>query len=223
VENLEGRGPGEGVPALDRIVFFSDAVFAIAITLLAIDVRLPDLPANQTNESLIVALQGIAPKIYAFVLSFGVIAAFWLAHYRTFRVVVRVDSRLIQLNLLLLFCIAALPFPTSVLARQGDLAVADILYAGLGIAIGLVSALLWRHAVTAHLLAPSVTPEVARYVGRRALVAPVMFAISIPIAFVDPTLAWVAWVAIFPIQALISRRSTVHHPADDPDPSVPDT
>ena len=74
MENLEGRGPGEGVPALDRIVFFSDAVFAIAITLLAIDVRLPDLPANQTNDTLILALQGIAPKIYAFVLSFGVIA-----------------------------------------------------------------------------------------------------------------------------------------------------
>jgi len=218
VEIHDGRRSATGVPALERIVFFSDAVFAIAITLLAIDVRLPELSANQTNTTLLEELAKIRPAFFAFALSFGVIAAFWVGHYRTFRVVTRLDSRLITVNLVFLFFIAALPFPTSVLAGQGDVPVAEILYAIFGILTGAASTFLWLYVVRAGLVAPTVTPEIARFVTYRAIVVPIMFALSIPLAFLHPAVVWAWWIAIFPIQGLISRRYDVHHPAEDPDP-----
>jgi uncharacterized membrane protein len=217
VEILDGRRSEAGTPALDRVVFFSDAVFAIAITLLAIDVRLPPLAPHQTNQTLLDALAGLRPAIFAFLLSFAVIAAFWIGHYRTFRVITHVDGRLIVINLLFLLCIAAVPFPTSVQAQQGDLAVSAILYASLGVLTGLASTVLWWYAVHARLVATSVTPRIGRYITYRALVPPIMFAISIPLALVSPTLVWAWWIAIFPVQALISRRFAVH-PATEADP-----
>ena len=192
---------------LERIVFFSDAVFAIAITLLAIELRVPDLPAGQTDATFLEALADVLPALFAFVLSFTVIAAFWVGHYRTFRYVVDADGRLVAINFAFLFCIAILPFPTSIIARQGDLPSATIIYAAFGVATGALSTLLWVYpSRIAHLVSPTVTPSIARYVTYRAAVIPVMFALSIPVALVAPMLAWVMWFAAAPVQALVTRR-----------------
>ncbi len=192
---------------LERIVFFSDAVFAIAITLLAIELRAPDLPAGQTDATFLAALADVLPSLFAFVLSFTVIAAFWVGHYRTFRYVVDADGRLVAINFAFLFCIAILPFPTSIMARQGDLSSAAIIYAVFGVATGSLSTLLWVYpSRIAHLAAPTVTPSIARYITYRAAVIPIVFALSIPAALVNPTLAWAMWFAAAPIQAIVTRR-----------------
>jgi len=206
-ETSEGRP----VPGLERIIFFSDAVFAIAITLLAIDVRLPALPPGMTNDGLLRALGDLRPEAFAFVISFVVIAAFWVGHYRTFRVITETNGRLIAINLAFLFCIAAQPFPTSVLARQGDLAVAVVFYAAFGVVTGVMSTLLWLYPVRAGLVTPSVTPEISRHVTYRSLVVPVVFAISIPVALVNPIAAEVCWVLMVPAQVLVSRRLGIQH------------
>jgi len=215
VHILDGSRTDSGVPALERVIFFSDAVFAIAITLLAFDVRLPELEAGQTNASLFDALLALRPAIFAFILSFAVIAAFWVGHYRTFRVIDRIDGRLLTLNLGFLFCIAALPFPTSVIAKEGDVSVAAAFYAAFGVLTGIMSVVLWRYPARAGLVTSTVTPEVERFITYRVSVVPVMFAISIPIAFVSPYLAWLWWIAIFPIQELVGRRFSIDH---EPDP-----
>jgi uncharacterized membrane protein len=198
-----------GISGLERVVFFSDAVFAIAITLLAIDVRLPALAAHATNETVANGLAALMPAAFAFVLSFAVIAAFWIGHYRTFRVITKVDGRLLVLNLGFLFCIAALPFPTSVIAQQGDVPIAAAFYAAFGVLTGVMSIILWRYPVRAGLVAAMVTPEISRFVTYRVAVVPIMFAISIPIAFISPFLAWIWWVLISPVQALVTRRYPV--------------
>jgi uncharacterized membrane protein len=209
-ETSEGRP----VPGLERIIFFSDAVFAIAITLLAIDVRLPVLPPHLTNDALLRALGDLRPEIFAFVISFVVIAAFWVGHYRTFRVIVQTDGRLITINLAFLFCIAALPFPTSVLAGQGDLVVAVVFYAAFGVVTGLASTLLWIYPVRAGLVSPTVTPDIAKRVRYRALVVPVVFAASIPVAFIAPYVAELFWVLMVPAQAIVSQRLGIRHALD---------
>ena len=192
---------------VERVVFFSDAVFAIAITLLAFNLRLPDLPPGQTNASLLDAIGALAPAFFAFVLSFLVIAAFWVGHYRTFRYVVDIDGRLLAINFAFLFCIAILPFPTSIIATQGDLASATIVYAAFGVATGTMSTLLWVYpSRIGHLVAPSVTPQIARYITYRAAVFPVVFALSIPVALLAPAAAWILWFLAGPIQALVTRR-----------------
>ncbi len=95
---------------LERIVFFSDAVMAIAITLLAIDIRVPEMPAGLAAQQLAVSLAAIGPRFMTFFISFMVIAVYWMSHHRYFGYIKRYDARLIWLNLLFLFFIICMPF-----------------------------------------------------------------------------------------------------------------
>jgi uncharacterized membrane protein len=202
---LDQREPAGGL-VLERVAFFSDAVFAIAITLLALDLRLPD-DVEGTNAGVLAALGELAPAFWAFILSFAVIAAFWIGHVRTMRAMVRTDGRFVVLNLLFLATIALLPFPTSVVARQGDVPAGAATYAVFGLVTALLSTVLWVYATgVGRLTSPSITPRLARVVTYRAASVPAIFALSIPAALVAPILAWAMWVAIFPLQALITRR-----------------
>lgn len=202
-----GGPPGHVAPGLERLVFFSDAVFAIAITLLALDLRLPDRTGGYTDATLLDALSGLMPSLFAFALSFVILATFWLGHFRTFRAVVRSDGWLVAINLVFLFFIALLPFPTSIVAREGNLPAAAITYAAFGAVAALVSSLLWIYpAQIARLVTPGITPEIARHVTYRTLVAPIVFALTIPLALVSPTGAEACWLLSFPLQALVSRR-----------------
>ena len=99
----------------------SDGVFAIAMTLLALDLRLPDLGAHASDTQLRHALGDDWRGYLAFVISFYVVANYWGVHRRAMRTVTTIDVRLIGRTLPLLLLVAALPFPASVLATYGDL------------------------------------------------------------------------------------------------------
>ena len=101
-------------------VFFSDAVYAIAITLLVIDLRVPDLPGDASTQAIADALLQLAPRFYAFALSFAVIGMYWLTHWRRFQLIERVNQRLVVINLILLGSVVFIPFPTSLIAQFGD-------------------------------------------------------------------------------------------------------
>ncbi|HET7026459.1 MAG TPA: TMEM175 family protein [Candidatus Limnocylindrales bacterium] len=191
---------------LERLVFFSDAVFAIAITLLAIDLRLPATLSPNDNGSLAAAFHDALPELFAFALSFFIVATFWMGHLRTMRATERTNSRFVALNLLFLFFIALLPFPTSVIAQHGDLSLGAIAYAAFGAVTGLVSNSLWLYATRVGGLAPRVSPELSRSVALRGLVGPALFAISIPVALVSPFAAEIVWVFTMPATLLVSNR-----------------
>ena len=106
--------------SFERVVFFSDAVYAIAITLLVIDLRVPDLPGDASTQAIADALLQLAPRFYAFALSFAVIGVYWLTHWRRFQLIERVNQRLVVINLLLLGSIVFIPFPTALIAEFGD-------------------------------------------------------------------------------------------------------
>ena len=189
---------------LDRVLLFSDAVFAIAMTLLAIDLRLP--PGNYTDQDLPQALSAMAPEIGAFILSFMVVALFWMGHYRTFRMTVRVEPRVVTLNFAFLALVALLPFPTSVLAHDGNLGTANAFYGLFVLVTALLSSALWIVSLRLGLMAPEITPQIGRAVAIRALAVPAVFAVSIPIAFVNPTAAEILWFGSLFVQAALTRR-----------------
>src|SRR3954468_2635419 len=120
---------GHGDLGFERVVFFSDAVFAIAITLLVIDLKLPATAELTDERQAWQALAATVPRLAGFVLSFMVIGAYWVAHHRMFRFIMRVDSALLWRNLLLLMFIAFLPFPTSVFSESGRSQMPLVLYA----------------------------------------------------------------------------------------------
>ena len=112
------QGESSGDLALDRLVFFSDAVFAIAITLLIIEIEIPDLQPGSSAAESWHEFAGLAPSFFAFVLSFLVIGRFWMGHHERFRSLRHFDRRLMWPNMLYLMAIAFMPFATAFLGRN---------------------------------------------------------------------------------------------------------
>jgi TMEM175 potassium channel family protein len=186
---------------VDRLVAFSDGVFAIAITLLVLSIAVPTV----SEKHLAHALRNLGPELFSYGLSFLVVGMYWMAHHRTFRSLVRVDRTLLWINLAVLGFVALLPLPTEILGKYGNTTLATVVYAGSIVAVGSVSVLLWWYMNHAHLTAP-MTPEFVRLNSLRGAIPPAVFAVSIPIAFADPVLAKVFWLAIWPANIALERR-----------------
>jgi len=139
----------------DRVLFFSDAIFAIAITLLIVDLQVPDVPNLQSGTQ----LRESIPRMAGFALSFAVIGLFWIAHHGLFRYIKGLDRSLILLNLLFLGCIAFLPYPTSLLSAAGDQVPATVFYAASIAAAGLAEAAVWLLALVSALVIRRLEPR----------------------------------------------------------------
>ena len=100
-----------------RIEFFSDAVFAIAITLLILEIKVPLLHGAEVSRNLGAALLDLYPSYFGYVFSFLMIGIYWTNHHRIFKLYRRGDDILVLLNIFFLMCVAFLPFPTAVLAE----------------------------------------------------------------------------------------------------------
>src|SRR4051812_43795441 len=97
---------------LERLILFSDAVFAIAITLLVIEIKIPEIHGDVSDSVLLRSLGHLVPKFVGFLISFMLIGIYWSAHHKLFGFVTSYNRRLIFLNLLFLFFIALMPFST---------------------------------------------------------------------------------------------------------------
>lgn len=191
----------------ERLIFFSDAVFAIAITLLALDIRIPELVGRVSNGQLVDALIGLAPKLFAYALSFAVIGLFWLAHWRRYLLIERANETLVLLNVVLLGFVALIPFPTALLGAHGDLPSALIVYALIVSAAGLMGSATWIYAARHSLVRSGVTPRIVELGMFRALSIPMVMLASLALLpFVGTTITEMSWLLILPLQVLIARR-----------------
>ncbi len=124
------------------------------------------------------------------------IGEFWLGHHRKFRYIVRYDSTLLFLNLLLLMSVAFIPFPTAVLSAHSN-RTGTIFYALMMLMAGLVNASVWIYAAhNSRLIEPPLTPSEKQRQTTRALVMPGVFLFSIGLAFISPDLAKYSWLLI---------------------------
>jgi len=186
----------------DRVLFFSDAVFAIAITLLVVDLRVPDEVLNAGDQ-----LHADKYRILGFAISFLVIGLFWMGHHRLFRYITALNRPVIFLNLLFLGTIAFLPYPTALLfASSTKQVAATVFYAACVAGAGLMELAIWLYALRADGLVPaSISPASRRYVTAQILPTPVVFGLSIPVAFVAPGVAPFTWILLVPIGRLLPR------------------
>jgi uncharacterized membrane protein len=165
-----------------RIEAFSDGVFAIAITLLILEIRVPP----QTQDGLLRdALRDLWPSYVAFLASFMTIGVMWLNHHRLFSFITKRDDGLIVLNLLLLLGITWLPFPTALLAEHLlgphlDQQAAAIMYAGSFFALAIVFNVMWRYAIRRKIVSAVVS---AAGITRQYALGPIMYAVLVAIAF----------------------------------------
>jgi uncharacterized membrane protein len=196
--------PVERGQTVDRLVAFSDGVFAIAMTLLVLSLTIPDLHGSEAsiNEQLWKTFREQAPELWSYALSFAVIGRYWLVHHRLFGLVRKADTRLLVLNLFLLGCIAVIPYPTEILGRYGDTTAAVVIYSATLTVTGVANLLVTHHIDVAGLMDERATAAYRHHSHLRAATLPLMFGLSIPIAFVDPALAMISW-AVFGVSLTV--------------------
>ena len=189
---------------LDRLIFFSDAIFAIAITLLALDINLPPGIQNVTDEELWRMIAANYHDYTAYAISFLVIGFFWLGHHTKFRSITRYDGVMIWLNILLLMTIAFIPFPTRVMSDYIN-STSTIFYAATIVVAGLLTASISLYAVHNNRLVDPDAPLHGHVKQPWLLIGmPLIFLLSIPIAVYDPLAARAFWLLLIPLEILKS-------------------
>lgn len=151
---------------LERMAFFSDAVFAIAITLLVIEIHVPEVTPPYTDTAFLEALNERIPNFIGFLISFFAIGLFWAGHHRAFDCARHWSPRLFLPNLMLLCAIAAMPFFTAFSAEHFGYRVPTAFYCGWMIVISICNMLVQRVLTTAPVVGEQV-PEAQRLMIRQ--------------------------------------------------------
>lgn len=191
-----------------RTLAFSDGVIAVAITLLILEIRLPEEFGAFTDAELWSALLALWPRFLAFLISFAVIGVYWLNHHRKFDLIVKSDAGLKWLNLLFLLTICVTPFVTAVIAQNSGF-VGTAIYAAVMMSCGVSLALLWAYAGRQGLIDPDCSREERWRVLVGTLVVPAIFAISVPLSFAHPDGAKLFWLLIIPANFVVRAFAKV--------------
>ena len=192
---------------LDRLIFFSDAIFAIVMTLLILEIRAPDnVPSDVAATEVPSLVWALWPKFFSYVLSFLVIGTYWIAHHQTFRYVRSYNRTLLWLNLVFLLSISFIPFPTDLLGEYGELRFSVIVYAAsLGMARLLLAVVWWYIVAGPILTGEELDPGLARYHFFRSLAIPALFFLSIGISLVSVNAAVASWLLLFVADVIMWR------------------
>ncbi|GKZ12465.1 TMEM175 family protein [Haladaptatus sp. T7] len=189
----------------ERLVTFSDGVFAIAITLLVLDISVPTVPAGEPASVLPTLVFEQWHELFGYVFSFLVIGSYWVLHRRVFLYIEKSDKRLVWLNLLFLLFVAFVPYATSLFTAYPD-RFGVMFYAGTLAATGFLLAGLWGHAARTRLVQEGLPPRAMAIRAARFFVSPTVFVLSIGIAFIDPFVAIFSWLLVLPFTALFESR-----------------
>jgi len=188
---------------LHRLVFFSDAVFAIVLTLLVLELRPPEL---ESADGLIAALGGMVRHFIAFFASFAVISIFWVGHMAMFRPMKVFDWLVTGLNLLFLFTIALMPFASAILGEYGTRGEAWRIYAVVLITASVAQSLLViaLYRGKGRLVGGTTGREIA-YRLTRAASPGIVFGIGLWLSLIgEPGLSAMCWV-LFPPVLILAR------------------
>jgi uncharacterized membrane protein len=192
----------------DRFVFFSDAVFAIAMTLLVVGIGVPHV------HDLEKALDGKLDEIISFFVSFLVIGYYWVMHHRFVALLGSVETGFMILNLAFLAAIAFMPFPTALVGIYSGQELAVVIYCLTLATASLLMTLLLVRARQQRMFRVDMTPEYYRFALLASASPVVVFLLAVPIAYVDTSLALPFLVVLFPAERLLDHY--VRPPEGDP-------
>lgn len=179
---------GAPAHALERLVFFSDAVFAISITLLAIEIKFPHLPRSASDRDFAVSLLNMTPQFVGFIISFFVVGAFWSGHHRAFACARHWSPRLLMPNLFLLLSVAGMPFFTALVSDYYGRLVPAVAYSAWLMFVAVCN--LWNNsmAIAPPVAADDLDPEYAALIRRRGVAVLLGTMTALALCFVNPWL-----------------------------------
>lgn len=190
----------------DRLETFSDGVFAVAITLLTLDLQSPMSFQVIINMGSSEELTQVMSKFLAFVLSFMIVGVYWVAHHNTFHYIKRSDRNLLWLNILLLMCIAFIPVPTALLGEYPEYQFPVILYGSTLIVTGIVLQSLWWYATgNGRLVDRNIDPHLIAQATRRNLTAPCLYLLAIALSFITTRISLGIFILV-PITYILPGR-----------------
>jgi TMEM175 potassium channel family protein len=190
---LDEETPEERAFDYARTVALSDGVFAIALTLLVLNIGIPTLASSHHSE-LGRRLLDHREEFSSYAISFAVISVFWVRHHLFFRGLTRIDTRLTVLNLVYLAFVAFVPYPTRLLGLYGDDPASVALYASSLAIIATLAGFSREHARRASLLSPTGVRELSD--REHWLIVPAVFLASIPVSIASPTAAKLLWLLL---------------------------
>ena len=191
----------------EHIVSFGDAIFAFAITLMTLSIDIPDLPPGLTEPQLLSRLYELYPQVESYVISFAVIAIFWISYHQVFNFITRSHISMVYLNLLFLLLITFLSITTSLVIEYGSYQIPYVIYCVVVILASSLLALIWWHATKDYrFVDKDIHPLFIRGMMVNLLLVPFVFAISILVSFFNLDIAQYLWLVIVPLNIAVRRK-----------------
>ena len=202
MKTLYNRLAGESV---ERLAALSDGIFAVAMTLLVLDLHLPAHAAIRTEESLWHALAGMAPQLITYLMSFLTLAIFWNGQQVQLNRLARADRHFTWVHMAFLFAVSIMPFSTKLLAEFIDYRTALVCYWGNVLLLGVALYAGWRYARSARLAKDDMTEEVACAIERRIVIAQALYAAGAALCLVN-NYASIAFIVLVQLHFAIAPR-----------------
>ncbi|MBP6389705.1 MAG: DUF1211 domain-containing protein [Flavobacteriales bacterium] len=188
---MSEKPPPERIPMRpERLLAFSDAVLAVIITLMILEIKLPHIPEHATGREVWHGFAEVLPHLFAYLLSFAVLALFWINHHSLFHTVKRVDPNLLWHNCVVLFWASLVPFATAFLGEHYQMPEATLFYGSVQLLILLSSAWMVAYMFRKGLIDEALSPAVRKHYTRLNGLALGLTVISIPLGYVS------TWIAI---------------------------
>lgn len=198
MDNLKKSVVDDGDVPTARLETLVDGVFAIAMTLLVLDIRVPE-GASGSARGLLGQVAWLWPNILSFIVSFVILGMFWVAHHTEFRFIKKLDNKLIWQNLFYLLLVALLPFSAALLGRYPHNQTAVIIYALHLIFMVLLHYFMWWHGRRAvGIMEDAIDPRMDRLVNRVAFVGIIAYVFAIILSFFNVNISLVIY-AIIPL------------------------
>lgn len=189
----------------DRIQALTDGVFAIAMTLLVLNLEISDPPKGHTIISLNNELKGLMPYLLHYVESFLILAAFWTEHHLQFHFIKKSNRTLFWINIAGLLFITFIPFSTSLVGDHGDMHIAVLIFELNMFMAGLIYYFHWIFAAKYNLFEKNLDPRIISIYKKGSAFLPVVSAIAIALSFISPRYSTLIFL-IIPIFFLLYRK-----------------
>ncbi|MFZ4516812.1 MAG: TMEM175 family protein [Microthrixaceae bacterium] len=204
-------------PEFDRFGNFTDAVFAIAMTLLVLDVRIAPILRDSGDPSVMWSrLSDLVPQLIAFGVAFILLGFYWIAHHQFVSRLGAFDHRLMALNLVYLAFVALLPFPSALVGEYEENPVSVIVFAITLAVISAMETVMFVYAHRSGCLRDRLTPWQYRFEVLASLQPVAVFLVTLPLAYVNTTLTLISWAFVSPIFGAILHRIARHHAVAGP-------
>jgi uncharacterized membrane protein len=189
-----------------RIEGLTDGIFAIVMTLLVLELKVPELERHATNQEIIGKLSGLGPVLFSFFLTFALAGLFWFLHHSSMQFIRHMTRPLILLNLIFLLFVSLLPFSAAVLGRFLHAPIALEIYYGHQLVLGLLLLLQWEVVRRADLIVDTMTPADRVGISARLLSVPAACVPALVAAVWHPEWSQLAFAFTIILGRLISRR-----------------